>query len=44
VSELTRYQICDLLNRPGPLWLVRLDLSNADLHKANLYKAYTRPT
>lgn len=36
MSELTKYQIYDLLNRPGPLWLVGIDLSATDLHNADL--------
>jgi hypothetical protein len=37
--ELSRYQLCDLINRPGPLWLVKLNLRWANLSWANLIKA-----
>lgn len=44
MAELTTYQIYDLLNRPGPLWLAGVDLSGvnlwfADLRGANLREA-----
>ena len=31
MTELSRYQILDLLNRPQPLWLVNIDLGDANL-------------
>ncbi len=34
--ELTQYQLYDLINRPGPLWLAKIDLSEANLEFANL--------
>jgi uncharacterized protein YjbI with pentapeptide repeats len=34
--EFTRYELYNLINRPGPLWLVRADLQHADLRAANL--------
>ena len=34
--DLSMYELYDLLNRPGPLWLVGIDLSEANLNKANL--------
>lgn len=34
--ELTQYQLYDLMNRPGPLWLAKIDLSEANLEFANL--------
>jgi len=39
MTNLTPYQIADLLNRPGPLWLVGIDLSVANLSIANLIEA-----
>ena len=36
MTKLTPYQIYDLLNCPGPLWLTGIDLSNANLAVANL--------
>ena len=36
MAELTKYQIYELLNRPGPLWLRNIDLSEIDLSKADL--------
>ena len=36
MAELTRWQILDLLNRPGPLWLVGFDLSGLNLARADL--------
>ena len=36
MSELTRNEIFDLLNRPGPLWLSSVDLSGANLSEADL--------
>ena len=44
MTDLTQYQICDLLNRPGPLWLAGISLPNAllvdvNLAGANLYQA-----
>jgi len=48
MSTLTHYQILDLLNRPRPLWLVKVDfsdltlisvdLANSNLSLANLSK------
>ncbi len=34
--EFTKYELYDLLNRPGPLWLVGADLSEAYLKSVNL--------
>jgi uncharacterized protein YjbI with pentapeptide repeats len=42
MAELTKYQICDLLNRSGPLWLAGVDLSGANLWFADLHKANLR--
>jgi len=39
MTNLTPYQIADLLNRPGPLWLHALDLSEANLNEVNLSEA-----
>jgi len=39
MTEITQFQIYELLNRPGPLWLRNIDLSGADLSKANLHGA-----
>jgi uncharacterized protein YjbI with pentapeptide repeats len=36
MTELTQYQIYDLLNRPGPLWLFGIDLAKASLSGADL--------
>lgn len=36
VAEFTRFQIYDLVNRGGPLWLPGIDLSEADLRWADL--------
>ncbi len=36
---MTTFQIYDLLNRPRPLWLVKIDLSGADLTNSNLFDA-----
>jgi len=36
MSNLTNYQIYDLLNRPKPLWLVKINLSQAVLWMADL--------
>lgn len=36
MTDLTRYQIANLMNRPGLLWLVGLDLSGANLTGVNL--------
>ncbi len=36
MTTLTNFQIYDLLNRPCPLWLVKIDLSGADVTSANL--------
>jgi hypothetical protein len=36
MAELTRWQIVDLINRPGKLWLVGFDLSGMNLSRANL--------
>ncbi len=36
MADLTPDQIFDLLNRPGPLWLVGANLSGANLSAANL--------
>ena len=36
MAELTRWQIVDLLNRPGILWLVGIDLSGLNLSRADL--------
>ena len=37
--EFTKYELYDLVNRPGSLWLVNADLSDADLRGANLNEA-----
>jgi hypothetical protein len=37
--EFTKYELYDLLNRPGPLWLVNADLSGADLRGAIINEA-----
>ena len=42
MAELTQYQIYELINRPGPLWLRNIDLSGVDLSKANLRGANLR--
>ncbi len=34
MAELTRWQILDLLNREGPLWLTGIDLSGLNLSRA----------
>jgi uncharacterized protein YjbI with pentapeptide repeats len=34
--EITRFQLFDLLNRPGPLWLVGANLEDVDMQRANL--------
>lgn len=34
--EFSKYELYDLLNRPGPLWLAFADLSGANLNRANL--------
>lgn len=34
--EFTKYELYDLLNRPGPLWLAGADLRGAYLKRANL--------
>ena len=39
MPDLTLDQIYDLLNRPGPLWLVGVNLSGANLSAANLVGA-----
>jgi uncharacterized protein YjbI with pentapeptide repeats len=39
VSELTRKEIFDLMNRPGIRWLPGVDLSKANLSEAILYQA-----
>ena len=44
MTEMSRYEILDLLNRPKPLWLVNIDLgdgnlSGVDLNGANLHMA-----
>ena len=39
MAELSRAQIFDLLNRPGPLWLPGVDLTEADLRWADLGSA-----
>ena len=39
MSEFTKKELYDLLNRQGPLWLVGIDLSEANLVGANLYEA-----
>ena len=36
MSSLTNYQLYDLLNRPKPLWLVKIDLSEISLWMADL--------
>ena len=36
MAELTRWQVLDLLNRKGPLWLTGVDLSGLNLSRANL--------
>ena len=36
MSTLTSYELYDLVNRPHPLWLVRVDLSNAPLYWIDL--------
>ena len=36
MSTLTNFQIYDLVNRPRPLWLVKIDLSDAALYWVNL--------
>jgi hypothetical protein len=33
MTDFTQYQIYELLNRPGPLWLRNIDLRGADLSK-----------
>ena len=36
MTQLTPYQIYDLLNRARPLWLVKIDLSDASLWLVDL--------
>ena len=36
MTQLTPYQIYDLLNRQRPLWLVKIDLSDASLWLVDL--------
>ncbi|MCK4976219.1 MAG: pentapeptide repeat-containing protein, partial [Anaerolineales bacterium] len=36
MSNFTKFQIYDLLNRPRPLWLVKVDLSETNLWMADL--------
>ena len=36
MSNLTNYQIYDLLNRARPLWLVKINLSETNLWMADL--------
>lgn len=38
-SELSSWDIAELLNRPGPLWLMGANLSGANLSEANLQAA-----
>jgi hypothetical protein len=42
VAELTNYQVYDLLNRSGPLWLAGVDLSGVNLWFAELQGANLR--
>lgn len=42
MAELTTYQIYDLLNRPGPLWLAGVDLSGVNLWFVDLQGANLR--
>ena len=39
MAEFTRYEICMLLNQPGPLLLGGIDLSGANLRDADLDNA-----
>ena len=39
MTYLTAYQIYDLLNRPHPLWLVKIDFSDATLWGADLSRS-----
>ena len=31
--KFTQYELYDLINRPGPLWLANVDLSDANLRE-----------
>src|SRR5687767_9558828 len=42
--EFSRYELYNLLNRPGPLWLARADLKDVNLEGVNLYGAILRGT
>ena len=39
MAEISRWQMLDLLNREGPLWLTGVDLSGLNLSRANLQGA-----
>ncbi len=39
MTEMTNYQLFDLINRPSPLWLVKANFEGADLRNAILYDA-----
>jgi len=39
MTQFSIYQLFDLLNRPGPLWLVEANLSGVNLNGGNLENA-----